>query len=187
MGNQTKFDSYAQGQQSVPTTTRNSLRQTVSWYLPDRWSALAVLQFEQNEELDLDHRLTGGGAMSRTVRQTNTMELSLGAGLVATQEQYSPTTGRTTNSSLEGLLALDWEAFRFDSPKLDFSTGAAVFPSLSQAGRVRSQTDVRLTYEVFNDFNAGVRLSDTFDSRPPEGATKNDYIVTLTIGWSYRR
>ena len=62
-----------------------------------------------------------------------------------------------------------------------------MFPSLSQAGRVRSQTDVRLTYEVFNDFNAGIRFSDTFDSRPPEGATKNDYIVTLTIGWSYRR
>jgi hypothetical protein len=187
MGSQSKFDSYAQGQQSVPTTTRNSLRQTVSWYLPDRWSALAVLQFEQNEELDLDHRLTGGGAMSRTVRQTNSMELSLGAGLVATQEQYSPAAGKTTNSSLEGLLALNWDAFRFDSPKLDFNTSASVFPSLSQAGRVRSQADVRLTYELFNDFDAGVRLSDTFDSRPPEGATKNDYIVTLTIGWSYRR
>jgi hypothetical protein len=187
MGSQSKFDSYAQGQQSVPTTTRNSLRQTVSWYLPDRWSALAVLQFEQNEELALDHRLTGGGAMSRTVRQTNSMELSLAAGLVATQEQYSPASGKTTNSSLEGLLALNWDAFRFDSPKLDFNTSASVFPSLSQAGRVRSQADVRLTYELFNDFDAGVRLSDTFDSRPPEGATKNDYIVTLTIGWSYRR
>jgi putative salt-induced outer membrane protein YdiY len=85
------------------------------------------------------------------------------------------------------LLAFDWDAFRFDSPKLDFNTAVAVFPSLSQAGRVRTQADIRLQYELFNDFDAGIRWSDTFDSRPPEGATKNDYIVTLTIGWSYRR
>jgi Protein of unknown function, DUF481 len=186
-GSQLSFDSYAQGQETVPTTTRNTIRQSVSWYLPERWSAVGLVQIEQNDELDLDHRLTAGGAMSRALQHTNQMELSLGAGLVGTQEQYRSVSGTTRNTSLEGLVALDWDAFRFDSPKLDFNTAVAVFPSLSQAGRVRGQGALRLQYEVFKDFNAGIRLTDTFDSRPPEGATKNDYIVTLTIGWSYRR
>jgi hypothetical protein len=115
------------------------------------------------------------------------MELSLGAGLVATQEQFSSTTASTRATGLEGLLTADWSAFRFDSPKLDFGTNVALFPSITDAGRVRGQGAFRLVYEVFKDFNAGVRFTDTFDSRPPEGATKNDYVTELTIGWSYRR
>jgi hypothetical protein len=188
LGSQFTFDSYAQGQESTPTTTRNSARQSLSWYLPRRWSAVALVQLEQNDELDLDHRFMAGGAMTRVFRQTNQMELSTGAGLVGTQEQFSSTEGTSSTSSLEGLLVTNWDAFRFDSPKLDFSTSLALFPSLSQAGRVRGQLDLRIQYEVFKDFDAGVRFTDTFDSRPPdESASKNDYITTLTIGWSYRR
>ena len=187
MGSQLTYDSYAQGQESVPTTTRNTVRQSVSWFLEDRWSMTGLLQLEQNEELDLDHRFTGGGAVERTLQHTNQMELSLGAGLVGTQEQFTSTSETTRKTSLEGLLAGDWEVFRFDSPKLDFSTSVALFPSISQAGRVRGQGELRLVYEVFKDFNAGIRLNDTFDSRPPEGASKNDYVTELTIGWSYRR
>jgi len=187
IGSQFTFDSYAQGQESVPTTTRNTLRQSVSWFLPSRWSTVALVQFEQNEELDLDHRVTLGGAVERMLQQTNQMDLALGAGLVGTQEQFSSAAGTTENTSLEGLLAANWDIFHFDSPKLDFSTDLALFPSLSQAGRVRGQGSVRVVYELFKDFNTGIRLNDTFDSRPPEGATKNDYVVEFTIGWSYRR
>jgi len=43
-------------------------------------------------------------------------------------------------------------------------------------------------YEIFADFDVGLSLSDSFDSRPPDpGASTNDYLVTFTIGWSYRR
>ena len=188
LGSGFAVDSYVQGQDSVQTTTRNTLRQSVSWYLSDRWSAVELAQLEQNDELDLDHRVTAGGAMSRMLRQSNRMELEVGAGLVGTQEQFSSTTGSSDQTSLEGLLMAQWDAFRFDSPTLDFGTGVSVFPSLSESGRVRGQVEFRLEYELFNDFNTGIRFTDTFDSSPPEeGAAKNDYIATFTIGWSYRR
>jgi len=188
IGAEFKYDSYAQGQESIPTTARNTVRQSVSWFLPHRWSAVALAQAEQNDELDLEHRFTGGGAMSRVLGRSNQMELTAGAGLVATQERFSSAAGSTSNASIEGLLAANWSAFRFDSPKLDFSTSLALFPSLSQAGRVRGQAEVRLKYELFKDFFAGILFNDTFDSRPPdENTTKNDYVTTLTIGWSYRR
>jgi putative salt-induced outer membrane protein YdiY len=187
LGAALKFDSYAQGQESVPTTTRNSVRQSFSWYLPRRWSAVGLAQLEQNDELDLDHRITAGGGMQRVLGRTNNMELTVGAGLVGTQEQFSSTQGKSSDTNAEGLIALSWNAFRFDSPKLDFSLALATFPSLSQKDRVRGQTEIRLVYELFKDFNTGIRVTDTFDSSPPEGAPKNDYITTLTIGWSYRR
>ena len=187
-GSQFKFDSYAQGQESVPTTARNSVRESFSWYLPRRWSAVAVVQVEQNDELDLDHRFTGGGAMTRDLARTNDTELTAGAGIVGTQEQFSSQLGQATDASVEGLVVTNWNVFRFDSPTLDFSSAVAVFPSLSQWGRVRGQMEFRLKYELFKDFHAGILFTDTFDSRPPdESVQKNDYVTTLTIGWSYRR
>jgi hypothetical protein len=126
--------------------------------------------------------------MSRVLHQTNQMELSTGAGLVVTEEKFSSETGATSETSIEGLLAADWSAFRFDSPKLDFRSGLALFPSLSQGGRVRGQLEFRFKYEIFKDFLAGILFTDTFDTQPPdENASKNDYVTTLTIGWSYRR
>jgi hypothetical protein len=188
LGSELKFDSYAQGQEEVSTTLRNSVRQTVSWFLEDRWSAVGLGQFEQNDELGLDHRFSAGLAMNRTLKHTNQSEVSAGGGLVATQEEYSSETGGTTGTNLDGLASLNWDAFRFDYPKLDFATSLAVFPSLSDFGRVRGQLDLRLKYEVFRDFNAGINFTDVFDSRPlDETVSKNDFITTLTIGWSYRR
>jgi len=58
--------------------------------------------------------------MNREIRHTNHAGLSFGAGLVGTQEQFSPASGTSANTSLEGLLAMKWAAFRFDGPKLDF-------------------------------------------------------------------
>jgi hypothetical protein len=188
IGSQFKFDSYAQGQESIPTTSRNSARQSVNWYLPHHWSALGVAQVEQNDELDLDYRVTGGGGMERTLAHTNRMELALGGGAVVTHEEYSSELGSSGATNLEGLVALNWSAFRFDSPKLDFSMSYATFPSFSDWGRVRGQGDLRLKYELFKDFHAGVLFTETFDSHPPhESVSKHDYVTTLTIGWSYRR
>ena len=188
IGAATKYDSDAQGQEHVATTSRTSIRQSLSWFLPDRWSAVAIGQFEQNDELGLDHRWTYGGAAQRVLKHSNRAEVSAGVGLVGIQEQFtSASEGTSASSSVEGLLNLDWEAFRFDSPKLDFGTNVALFPSLSDLGRVRGQAELRVKYELFSDFNVGTQFTDNFDSRPPDGVSKNDYIATLTIGWSYRR
>jgi len=188
IGATTNIDSYAQDQEEVAQTSRNSVRQSLSWFLPKRWSAVALGQFEQNDELGLDHRWTYGGAGQRVLKRSNRAEVSLGLGLVGIEEKFtSATQGTTASSSVEGLVNFAWEAFRFDSPKLDFGTNVSLFPSLSDLGRVRGQAEIRIKYELFSDFNVGTQFTDNFDSRPPEDVSKNDYIATLTIGWSYRR
>ena len=192
MGVRLDYDSYAQGQEALPTTTRNSSSLLVGWFLPKRWSAFAVGSVEQNDELNLDVRFTGGGGLSRVLARSNSNDLSTAIGLVATKERFLIETDSTSSiderSNLEGLLTVNWNAFRFDSPKLDFSTEVQVYPSLSESGRVRGDLTVRWKYEVFPDFNLGINFSDTFDSKPPdEDIEKNDYVTTFTIGWSYRR
>ncbi|MGH7680456.1 MAG: DUF481 domain-containing protein [Candidatus Eiseniibacteriota bacterium] len=191
-GSTINFDSYAQGQESVPTTTRNSVGAQVTRFLPHRWSALLIGRTEQNDELNLDLRVTGAAALGRVLSQSNSADFGAGVGLAVTRERFSAaddsTNGGTTKSNLEGLVAGRWDAYRFDSPKLDFSTSLYLYPSLTSFGRVRGEFSLRVKYELFKDFNVGVSGTDTFDSDPPEeSATKNDLVTTFTIGWSYRR
>jgi len=193
LGSTLNFSSYAQGQASSPTATRNSVGLRAIRFLPKRWSAVALGQTEQNDELNLKLRVTGAGAIGRVLSRSNSSELGVGGGLAVTGERFSadtadPLAEETTGTSLEGLLFAGWDAFRFDSPKLDLATSLFLYPSISDPGRVRGEGTVRLKYELFSDFNVGVSATDTFDSNPPEeSATRNDYITAFTIGWSYRR
>ena len=190
LGADIAYNLYVQGQENSPTTSRSALKTRVDRFLPRRWSASAIAQLEQNDELNLDYRFIGGLGGGRILRQSNSYEIEGSLGLVVTEEQFFPEDSTSTPdpaTNLEGLLHLGWNAFRFDTPKLDFSIALTAYPSLSDFGRVRSNLDLRLKYEVFKDFNVGVSFTDTFDSRPPEGSSNNDFVTSVTIGWSYRR
>jgi hypothetical protein len=193
MGSRVAFNSYAQGQENVPTTTRNGASVQATYYLPHRWTTLGFLQTERNDELNLELRVTAAAMMGRVFAQSNAMALGAAAGIAVARERFSSasedaTNGGQSQTELEAVLAGQWDAFRFDSPKLDFTTSLYLYPSLTTWGRVRGESTTRLKYELFKDFNVGLSITDTFDSDPPEaGATKNDYITALTIGWSYRR
>jgi hypothetical protein len=192
-GSALSFNSYAQGQESTATASQGSVELQVTRFLPRRWGIILLGRAEQNDELNLDLRVTGGAAASRVLHQSNQSEVAAGAGLVVTRERYSPTeegtgVGDDTQTNLEVQLGAAWDAFRYDSPTLDLSTTLNVYPSLSDAGRFRGDFTTRLKYEVFSDFDVGVTFTDTFDSRPPEeDASHNDFIASFTIGWSYRR
>lgn len=187
------FESYVQGQEESPTTSRNTLTGQLNRFLPKRWSVGVFSKYEQNDELNLLGRTSLGAGATRMVKQSNRSELSLSAGLVGTRERFNlvdtaAASADTTRSNLEGVLSLNWSAFRFDSPKLDLSTLLTVYPSLSDFGRVRTDLSLRLKYELVKDFFVGLSFTDNFDSRPPDpNATRNDFVSSFTIGWSYRR
>jgi len=186
------FESYVQGQEASPTTSRNTATAQLQRFLPKRWSVDVFGKYEQNDELNLLGRASLGAGATRMVKQSNRAELSWSAGLVGTKEHFSlvdtVASADTTRSNLEGLLGLTWSVFKFDSPKLDFSTSLMTHPSLSDLGRVRTDFSLRLKYELVKDFFVGLSFSDNFDSRPPDpNATRNDFVTSFTIGWSYRR
>lgn len=194
-GSSLRANSYVQSQSDAEGTSRGKVELTGTRYLAMRWNGVSFVSAEQNEEEDLDLRATLGIGGAYSISQTNSHELRTGAGAVITQERYSDTTSTgaladTAGWNFEGLLLLAWDVFRLDSPELSISTDLTAFPSISSLGRIRSELNVRIKYEVFSDFNVGVTFWDSFDSRPPtpEGQdtkVSNDYTVTFTIGWSY--
>jgi hypothetical protein len=183
------FDTYSQSQEDVAKTTRNTLGFNGERYIANRWKYLALTTFEHNDELGLDLRVTLGGGVGRLFVQTNSNELAFETTLVGTREHFSDLADTSTAKwNLEGRFALTWDAFRYDSPKLDLSMDLTVFPSITTLGRVRTDLGTRVRYELFKDFTVGVDFTDSFDNQPPEAtASTNDFVTTFTIGWSYRR
>jgi hypothetical protein len=101
------------------------------------------------------------------------------------REQYW---GVPPDLAVAGFFDATWRAFRYASPELDTEIELSVLPILNDWGRVRGTAAGRVKYEVFSDFNVGCNLTYTFDTRPPDtNASRSDYRVTLSLGWSYRR
>jgi hypothetical protein len=184
LGTSAAFTTYVQSSSQVPVTTENSLALSGSYYfMPWRVSVLGGL--DQNAELALDLRLSLGADMAYAPVRTSFMELWLAAGMTVAREQYS---GVSPDIAVAGYLDATWRAFRYASPELDAEIELSLLPILNDLGRVRGTATGRVKYEVFSDFNVGCNLTYTFDTRPPDpDASRSDYRITFSVGWSYRR
>jgi hypothetical protein len=185
-GAETAFEitSFLEDRDDAVETSRLSTAIMERVLLGNRWSAGVLVGYDQNDELDLAGRGRLVGFGTRNLTHSNRITLRLTGGLVTTRERYFSTDSTTTG--FEGLVGLAFNAFRYDRPKLDATVSSQVFPSFSIAGRVRLQSDLRVSYELVKDFMLTVTLFDAYDSKPPaEGVAKNDFGTTLAVTWSF--
>ena len=180
------FNDYFQQQKGTESVTRNTISALVQWFAAPRWSVGGLSQYEQNDELGLTRRNTFGALGMRSLLESNRAEFRVPAGVLLSSEQF--TGSDSVVVSMEAFVGLDLLAFRFDSPKLDFGTSAFAYPSLTESGRVRLQLTSRVKYELFKDFHVGIRLTDSYDSKPPgQSGSRNDFTGQFTIGWSFHQ
>jgi hypothetical protein len=184
-----KEDVFLQRQKGADRTSRWSIQPSVQRKLPRRWLLYAGGQLQQNQELDLDLRTLISPGAGRDLFRTNTQQASAFLGIAAQRERYNDPTqasGQRTATSLEASLLGNYRAFRYDQPELDLSANAHVFPSLSDPGRVRAETDVRIRYELVKDFFLTLAFQSSFDSRPPSSdSPESDFATTLSLTWNF--
>jgi hypothetical protein len=76
--------------------------------------------------------------------------------------------------------------FDFASPKTILTARAALFPSLTESGRYRTDSSISLRREIVSDFYLDLSLFHNFDSDPPdEFASTSDYGVVTSLGYSF--
>ncbi len=150
----------------------------------DRWYVDGSLNMDQNDELDLNLRTSIGGGGGRVFIQSNTMLLDLGAGLQFTREDLD--TELEDTDSIEAKFTADWDWFLFDDPELDWSTQLAIFPNLSDRGRVRTDFDTSLRWEMINDLKWGISVYATYDNQgQSDGTATSDYGVNTTLTYEF--
>lgn len=166
-----------------PSTRSNlSLQHTRLWN--NRWFSNGSLVFDKNDELGLNLRISLGGSGGRYLVQSNTMLWSLEAGLQVSREDLIETPEDL--DSLEATFRLKWDWFLFQDPELDWTTVITLIPSLTESGRVRSEVETSLQWELIGDLKWAISLYGSFDNKPQsDAASTSDYSINTAVIYEF--
>lgn len=137
--------------------------------------------YEDNEELNLDYRYTVGFGLGRAIVDTNDLSLVGYLGLQAATEKDS--NGEKLDS-LEGVLGVAYSMWRFDTPELDLALDFTLYPGITESGRLRGNTDIRLSWELVEDLFWDITGWASYDDASQSGSD-TDYGVTTGVSWEY--
>lgn len=138
---------------------------------------------ETNDELGLDYRISAGGGLGRYYIDTNNSTLTGSIGLQALNER---SVGGSKQDSVEAVIFASYSRWRFDTPELDLILDGELYPSLTERGRVRANTNATLRWEVVEDIFWDFSAWGSYDSSAvDEEAGEFDWGVTTGVGWSF--
>jgi hypothetical protein len=167
-------------QQNKPQTKRRDLNLEGKRIFRNRWYFTSGLGLQQNTELGLDLRLSWKAGLGRYILQSHHSLFQSSAGASVNRE-YNQNAQNAYN--LEGIFTLEFYRFIYQTPKMSLDSYLNFYPGLSDWGRVRSEFDIKLQWEIIADFFWNVTFYSSTDNRPPSGETsKTDYGVTTSVG-----
>jgi len=136
-----------------------------------------------SSQQDLDLRITVGGGYGRYWIRSNTTGLRWILGAVYANETFSTVSGQPSDSNVEGLVGASYDSYRFRFGEIHLQ--AALFPGMSDAGRIRASTNNTVKIKLVNNFYFALSFWDNYDSRPPATAKKNEFGASSSLGWSF--
>lgn len=179
-----KASSTFSGQSDGTSTQRETLTAAYWRRFTNKTFGGFVGELLSSSQQELTLRTTLGGALGRTlVRTDRTSFMALG-GVVATREKYSENfAGDPLATNAEALVGLTYSTFRFKV--FDLTNSLMVYPSISQAGRLRLSADSNVRWEFIRNMYWSLRIYENYDSRPPINAPRNDFGITNSLGWTF--
>jgi hypothetical protein len=176
-------------QQSVESQ-RSDLDLTMTRFRTDRWFNKYSFGFESNDQLGLDLRTSLGAGLGRYLIQTNTAEFAVMGGVVGTSESLaldaSDATSDSTQQNIEGMLGMEYAHYLYNHPSIDVSASYSAFPSITDRGRLRTQLDLNLRWEVLSDLYWDLSFYRTDDDGLESSSeSTSDHGIVTSIGYSY--
>ena len=137
--------------------------------------------YEDNDELDLDRRIGAGAGLGRYFIDTHRSRLLGTAGLQVINESFA---GESDNQDVELFLNTNFAAWKFTTPELNVDLSFTLYPSLTDSGRVRSDGNLRIRWELVEDLFWDITAWVSTDNQSESG-NSTDYSITTGIGWEY--
>jgi hypothetical protein len=143
--------------------------------------AMASANYLQNDEMKLSLRSIYKAGIGDYFVNSNRIYLIGTAGIAFTNENYVDTLD--TRSSGEGFASLELNLF--DVGDLSLQTTITLYPNLTTLGRYRTDFTFDVKYDFPLDLYIKFGTTYNYDSNPVEGASKSDYVIQTTLGWSW--
>ncbi len=181
----TSTSSQFSSQTNAPNTFRFTLDSQFNHFFTRRWFAFGLFNYLKSDQQDLDWRTTYGAGIGREFVRTDRSAFQVFTGLDYSHEQYLPDAGRDTKNknSLESLVGAKYSTFRFKT--LDVSWDGTMYPSITDAPRVRFSTGGSLKIELIKDLYWNFRIYENYDTHPPVNAPKSDFGITTSLGYRF--
>ena len=81
-------------------------------------------------------------------------------------------------------MKLQFATWKFDPPELDVKLTLNLYPSMTDSGRLRGDSDLRLRWELYKNLFWDISTWGVYDNRSTS-EDNFDYGVTTGIGWDY--
>ena len=153
------------------------------WTGREQWFRTFFTNYEDNDELNLNHRVGVGYGYGRHVVNTQRMRLTGTTGLQATTERGSGSSSEE-QQNLELFIDGKFSAWRFETPELALDFGLTLYPSITESGRLRSDLSLRLSWEMIKDLTWDISGWASYDNKS-DSSIDLDYALTTGIGWKY--
>ena len=162
-----------------------------SRYDIDRWSwrknrsdafRTIFANYEDNDELDLNRRIGAGVGIGRYWKDTHTTRFTGSIGLQGITESFA---GKETNQDVELYLSTTFNTWKFNTPELDIDITFNVYPSITDGGRVRTDGNLRIRWELVEDLFWDITTWVTTDNQAETDSATTDYSISTGIGWEY--
>ena len=167
------------------TAKRQDLTLTYQRFLLHKWFVGASVGLEENSELGIQLRAILNTAAGYVIVQSNHDVFYGMLGLSLNRENFIDTTEGATN--LEGLIALNYQLYIYDSPKASLSTDIVAFPGLTDWGRIRVNYNITLSWEIIIDLFWELSGYYSYDNKPTTGtgASSNDYYINTAFKYEF--
>jgi len=175
------FYSLRSSQDSVEDIKRTEAEFNFRYVLPRRFYAIATVSGLSNTEQKLDLRLNTQLGAGNYLVQTNAMYWGAKLGVNRNLERYS--NEEDQRQSWEGFLGT--EVNLFDMGDLDLAFMFTAYPSMTEKGRWRTDTNLDVKYELPLDFYINLGVSFNFDNQPAADASETDYVLYTGFGWEW--
>jgi hypothetical protein len=144
-----------------------------------KWYFLGEFSFLKNTEQALEGRFFPNIGVGRFLLSKDNFYLGLSIGYAYIIENYVDAALDKTSSEMS--IYSDFNMFDFN----DFSlkTKIKVYPSLSEEGRIRTDFDLSLKYDLPLDFYIKMGFTLNFDNQPAIAGNDFDYVFNSGVGW----
>ena len=170
-------------QDNVEDVDRSDAALNVTRLIGRRWYLLANTNFLSNTEQALKSRISptlGGG---RFLAATNKLFWGAALGLTYNIEKFDDPTLDKTSSEL----FLNTSLNMYDIKDFSLTTALKVYPSLSERGRLRTDFELNMKYDLPLDFYIKLGATVNYDNQPAVQGRDLDYVFTSGFGWEFNK
>lgn len=152
-------------------------------YFNQRSFATVLGAYQRNLELGLERRIqTGFGIGNKFI--TSKSVYAWGRGGIAFNKEKS-VEGQYSGLLTEAFAQLQFNFFRFEKPEINIDFSQTVYISLTEAGRIRNDGEMNVSWEIINDFKLNLNIYHNYDNKPP-GEGGSNYDFGTVIGFQYK-